>query len=195
MADEHDLDDNIRRTVRRLVFGAVLMFGFGFALVPLYNVFCDITGLNGKGSAVAAASADKVDDSRTVKVQFVTQTDAAMPWEFRPAENSVTLHPGEIKLVNFFARNTSADTVIGQAVPSITPGQAAGYLKKTQCFCFNQQTLAGGKSADMPVVFYLDPALPKHINEITLSYTLYNVTDRVQEESKDLAALTGGTRF
>ncbi|MDF1781964.1 MAG: cytochrome c oxidase assembly protein [Alcanivoracaceae bacterium] len=194
MAEQQpNLDQRIQRSVKKLLIAATLMFGFGFAMVPLYNVICDVTGLNGKTSSTAADASTQVDETRTVEVQFVTQTDAAMPWEFRPETRSVKVHPGEIKLVNFYAKNDAADTVVGQAVPSVSPGLAAGYLKKTQCFCFDQQTLAGGKAVDMPVIFYLDPALPKNITQITLSYTLYNVTERA-EKSKDLAA-TGGNKF
>jgi cytochrome c oxidase assembly protein subunit 11 len=187
VAEQPNLDDRISGTLKKLLVAAVLMFGFGFALVPLYDVICDVTGLNGKTSSSAAADSKEVDPSRTVRVQFVTQTNADMPWLFRPEVRSLELHPGEIKLVQFFAKNEAADTVIGQAIPSVTPGVAASYLKKTQCFCFNQQTLAGGKSMDMPVIFYLDPAIPKHITELTLSYTLYNVTEREQQKSKDVA--------
>ena len=193
MSEPTNLDNNIRRSVRKMLLVVVCMFGFGFAMVPLYNVICDVTGLNGKTSNEAAEAAEHVDESREVTVQFVTQTDGAMPWEFRPETRKVTVHPGEITLVQFYAKNDASETVVGQAIPSVSPGIAAAHLKKTQCFCFNQQTLAGGKAVDMPVVFYLDPALPKHINEITLSYTLYNVTDRV-EKSKDLAA-SGGNQF
>lgn len=195
MTDQQpSLDDNIRRSVRKMLLVVVLMFGFGFAMVPLYDVICDITGLNGKTSNQAAAESAGVDQSRQVTVQFVTQTDASMPWEFRPETRSVTVHPGEITLVKFYAKNDAGDTVVGQAVPSVTPGIAAAHLKKTQCFCFDQQVLAGGKAVDMPVIFYLDPALPEHVNEITLSYTLYNVTERVKK-SKDLAAAGGGNQF
>lgn len=191
MAEQPNLDKRISGTVKKLLIAATFMFGFGFALVPLYDVICDVTGLNGKTSSSAAAESETVDPSRTVRVQFVTQTNADMPWQFRPEVRSVELHPGEIKLVQFFAKNEAVDTVIGQAVPSVTPGVAASYLKKTQCFCFDQQSLAGGKSMDMPVIFYLDPAIPKHINELTLSYTLYNVTEREQQKSKDVAARSG----
>jgi cytochrome c oxidase assembly protein subunit 11 len=191
VAEQPNLDDRISGTLKKLLVAAVLMFGFGFALVPLYDVICDVTGLNGKTSSSAAADSNDVDPSRTVRVQFVTQTNADMPWQFRPEVRSVELHPGEIKLVQFFAKNEAVDTVIGQAIPSVTPGVAASYLKKTQCFCFDQQTLAAGKSMDMPVIFYLDPAIPKHITELTLSYTLYNVTEREQQKGKDVAAYSG----
>jgi cytochrome c oxidase assembly protein subunit 11 len=193
VSDDNPRDTRKRRTLLLLVGLALGMFGFGFAMVPLYDVICDITGLNGKTSDVAAEAIDQVDDSRVVEVQFITHTDSAMPWEFRPEVRSVKVSPGEIKLVNFYAKNTAADTVIGQAIPSVSPGLAAVHLKKTQCFCFNQQSLAGGKDVEMPMIFYLDPALPKNITQITLSYTLYNVTDRVQK-SKDLAA-NSGNRF
>lgn len=184
-----DLQARNRATVKRLLVAVVLMFGFAFALVPLYDVICDVTGLNGKTSSTAATAApDAVDEERTVRVSFITRR-SGMDGGFRSEERSVRVHPGEIRMVNFYARNDKGEQVVTQAIPSVTPGEAAPHLKKTQCFCFNQQTLAAGEEKEMPMIFYLDPALPEHIEELTLSYTLYDISERVQEQNKDVAAL------
>lgn len=190
-----ELEVRNRRTVARLLVAVIAMFGFAFALVPLYDVICDLTGLNGKTASTAAAEGSGVvDEDRTVIVHFVTNTHGGIPWAFRPVTRSVRVHPGEITQVSFFVRNEGEGTIIGQAIPSVVPGQAATHLKKTQCFCFDQQSLAAGAERDMPMIFYLDPALPAQVREITLSYTLYDVTERMQQQNKDVAAV-GGDRF
>jgi cytochrome c oxidase assembly protein subunit 11 len=188
MSELNDLQQRNRRTVRKLVIGSVLMFGFAFAMVPLYDVLCDITGLNGKTSNTAASGEVQMDEERLVTVQFVTIASQGMPWDFRPEVRSVKVHPGEITQVNFQVKNPAAHTIVGQAIPSVSPGLAAPHLLKTQCFCFDNQTLAAGGEADMPMIFYLDPALPKHINTITLSYTMFDVTERVMANEDKLAA-------
>lgn len=155
----------------------LFMFGFCYALVPLYNALCKATGLNGKiGGQVANDPNAVVDTSRTITVQFLTTTNSTLPWQFKPNKQHVHLHPGENKFVTFFAENDSKKNMVVQAIPSVTPGIAAKYLKKTQCFCFSRQELAAGKSMNMPVIFHVDPALPKKYNTITLSYTLFDVT-------------------
>ena len=156
------------------------MFGFGFALVPLYDVFCDITGLNGKTNTVGAAyAADGIDTSRTVKVQFITRMAKGIPWEFEPVINEISVHPGEMKFVNFYAKNKSQRDIIGQAVPSVSPGIAAGYFQKIECFCFTQQPLTAGEEVEMGLQFYVDLDLPDDINTLTLSYTLYDISGKV----------------
>ncbi len=185
---EQGLEQRNQRTVRKLVLGAVAMFGFAFAMVPIYDVLCDITGLNGKTNSTAADGAVEVDEDRLVTVQFVTVASEGMPWDFKPQVRSVKVHPGEITQVNFMVKNSADSTIVGQAIPSVTPGLAAPHLLKTQCFCFNHQTLAAGGEAEMPMIFYLDPALPKHINTITLSYTMFDVTGRVMENEDKLVA-------
>jgi cytochrome c oxidase assembly protein subunit 11 len=160
-----------------IVFG---MFGFGFALVPLYDVFCDITGLNGKTNETAASySASGVDTSRTVSVQFISRTAQGIPWKFEPVQREITVHPGETKFVTFYAKNESNRDIIGQAVPSVSPGLAAAYFQKIECFCFTQQPLKGNEEVEMGLQFYVDPELPKDISTLTLSYTLYDVTGKV----------------
>ena len=167
------------RTVKKLLLVVVAMFGFGFALVPLYDVFCDITGLNGKTNDSAAIYEDGgIDKSRTVKVQFITRNAKGIPWKFEPVINEINVHPGEMKLVSFYAKNKAEHDIIGQAVPSVSPGLAANYFHKIECFCFTQQPLAAGKDVEMSLQFYVDLELPTDINTLTLSYTLYDITEK-----------------
>lgn len=152
------------------------MFGFGYALVPLYNIFCDITGLNGKTNSEAVeyiAETVAVDESRVVTVQFIANGNPGLPWEFGPKVHTVDVHPGETVTVNYFAHNLGGTAITGHAVPSVAPGAAAKHLNKVECFCFEQQTLAGGEARDMPVTFYVDPKLPERVSSLTLAYTFY----------------------
>ncbi|WP_423188076.1 cytochrome c oxidase assembly protein [Alishewanella sp. d11] len=163
--------------VGKLVAITLLMFGFGYALVPLYEVFCEVTGLNGKTSDTPAVMlVDGVDTSREVTIEFLARPNKDMPWIFKPEVRRMTVHPGEVHVMNYFAENPTAQLIVGQAVPSVSPGQAALFLHKIECFCFTQQQLAAGNNMLMPVQFYVDPALPAHFSTITLNYTLYDVT-------------------
>jgi len=167
------------KTVKKLMLVVVAMFGFGFALVPLYDVFCDITGLNGKTNTTAVAyEAGSVDKSRTIKVQFITRNAKGIPWKFEPLINEITVHPGEMKLVSFYAKNNAQHDIIGQAVPSVAPGLAASYFHKIECFCFTQQPLKAGEDVEMSLQFYVDLALPEDLTTLTLSYTLYDITEK-----------------
>ncbi len=164
-----------KRLLLKLVLGVLLMFGFGFALVPLYDVFCDVTGLNGKTNREPASLTDQgVDESRVIKVQFVSHLNEGMPWEFKPQVKSVLVHPGEIAKVLFFAKNTTDKEMVAQAIPSVSPGMSAQYFVKTECFCFTQQTLAAGESRDMPLIFMVDPQIPEEYKTLTLSYTIFD---------------------
>ncbi|NMP16083.1 cytochrome c oxidase assembly protein [Thalassotalea sp. Y01] len=168
----------VKKSVGKLVFTVFAMFAFGFALVPLYDVFCDITGLNGKTANTAAEVNDSgIDTSRTIKVQFLSRTAQGAPWKFEPEMNFIEVHPGEMKFVKFYAKNQSGRYAVAQAVPSVSPGQAANYFQKIECFCFNQQPLEADNDVWMPLQFYVDVDLPEHIEELTLSYTLYDITD------------------
>ena len=172
--------DRSRRLVGGLCLVVVGMFGFGFALVPLYQVFCDLTGLNGKTSNIVNAQAQSsqgVDESRTVTVEFVTYISQGMQWQLTPKVEQVKVHPGQMVDVEFVATNFSTSDQIGQAVPSVSPGQGANYLNKTECFCFEQQVLATGEAIDMPLRFIIDPYLPESVQTLTLSYTLFDITD------------------
>ena len=171
--------NNNNKTVKKLLLVVVAMFGFGFSLVPLYDVFCDITGLNGKTNDTAVAyTASSVDKTRTVKVQFITRNAKGIPWEFEPVINEINVHPGEMKLVSFYAKNNASHDIVGQAVPSVSPGLAANYFHKIECFCFTQQPLSAGKDIEMSLQFYVDLELPTDINTLTLSYTLYDITEK-----------------
>ncbi len=174
-----------RRLVSRLLLVVVGMFGFGFALVPLYDLFCDLAGLGGKTGRIEreAALSIEVDRERWVTVQFVANVNDALPWDFRPLDREVRVHPGEIGTVRFYARNRADGPVVGQAVPSLTPGRAARYFNKTECFCFSQQTLAGRETREMPLVFSVSADLPADVASLTLSYSVLRVPD-----AKPLAA-------
>ena len=167
------------KTVIKLLFVVLGMFGFGFALVPLYDVFCDLTGINGKTSNTAATyEAVEIDESRLITVEFITRVNTGMPWEFSAQTKKIKVHPGELSQVDFYAKNPATRDIVGQAVPSVSPGQAALFLNKTECFCFEQQPLKAGEEAVMPMRFYVDPQLPEDITYFTLSYTLYDVSEQ-----------------
>lgn len=157
------------------------MFGFGYALVPLYDMLCEVIGINGKVSLEASgAEAGPVDTSRTVAVQFVTTVNGGRDWQFRAGSTRVEVQPGSPTTVNFYARNTEARDIVAQAVPNIAPATAGKYLHKTECFCFNNQPFAAGEEKEMPVRFIVDPDLPADIDTITLSYTFFDVTAAAQ---------------
>jgi cytochrome c oxidase assembly protein subunit 11 len=164
-----------RRVVRRLAVVVLAMFGFGFALVPLYDVFCEVTGLNGKTGRIELEKAlsEKVDTDRTVTVEFLATVNSELPWEFRPVVKKIKVHPGAVIAVKYYARNLTGNPVTGQAVPSLAPGLAARYFNKTECFCFTQQTLGPREARDMPLRFVVDPDLPAEIKTLSLSYTFY----------------------
>jgi cytochrome c oxidase assembly protein subunit 11 len=172
------------RLVRRLLLVVAGMFGFGFAMVPAYNVFCDITGLNGKVNRRAAAvSAFEPDLNRTVTVEFVANVNQTMPWDFRPEVSRMEIHPGKTYRTRFYARNRTHRSMVGQAVPSVTPGVAAQHFKKTECFCFTEQQFAAGEGRDMPVLFMVDPELPADVEVVTLSYTFFDKQKARNKES------------
>lgn len=153
-----------------LVGGALL---FSFALVPIYNVLCSLTGLNGKTENKVAANSLVVDKTRKVKVEFTTTVMPGLGWNFYPKQSDIELNPGKIETVIFVAKNTTSETVSGQAVPSVSPGQASLYLKKIECFCFQKQTLKSGETKEMPLRFYISPEIPNNMNDIALSYAFF----------------------
>lgn len=164
-----------RGVIRKILWVCAGSFLFCFALIPIYSIYCEITGINGKtGSARASANAGGVvDTTRTVTVQFDTSVKAGLPWAFRAKQASIEVHPGQVTEVLFEASNLSASDLVGQAVPSVAPNRASIYFNKTECFCFTEQTLAAGETRDMPVRFVVDPALPANVSVMTLSYTFY----------------------
>jgi cytochrome c oxidase assembly protein subunit 11 len=155
----------------------VLMFGFGFAMVPLYDVLCDITGLNGKTGRVEASMIDDsgVDTSRTIEVRFLANTGTGLPWHFEPVVIKMDVHPGKLYEAIYRVRSTSAQPTKGQAVPSVSPGMAAQYFNKTECFCFVQQDLAGYENRDMPLRFIIGTGVSDKVEQITLSYTFFSL--------------------
>ena len=184
MSDQNQQKSANSKVVKKLLLATVFMFGFGYALVPLYNIFCDITGLNGKTSDQAAeVKAADIDMNRWVTVEFIGSLNDNMPWKFRPAVSKMKVRPGEPSRVNYVAKNVSSNSIIGNAVPSVSPGQAAKYFTKTECFCFTQQELKSGEEKEMPVVFIVDKNIPKRINTVTLSYTFFNSPATKKEKS------------
>ena len=165
---------NVTRKLLLLTFG---MFGFGFAMVPIYDVFCDITGLNGKTGRVSEAQSASlgVDTERLITVEFVsTINGAAGPWEFRPAQVSMRVNPGTLYKAHYLASNLSDTARVGRAVPSVAPAVAARYFQKTQCFCFDKQDFAAHETREMPLTFVIDPQIPPGVDTVTLSYTFFN---------------------
>lgn len=170
------------KTVNKILLLVAGMFCFAFALVPLYDVFCAVTGINGKTNTEAAVyTAVEVDETRTITVDFIARTNSGMPWEFTAQTRKVEVHPGKMTEVAFYVRNPTGRDIIAQAVPSVSPGTAALYLNKTECFCFQHQPLKAGEEAVMPMVFYIDPQLPENITYFTLQYTLYDITESAQD--------------
>lgn len=165
-----------------------MMFGFGYALVPLYDVFCDITGLNGKtGGKVTLDQQQIVDESRIVRVTFLATLNESMPWEFKPQTDFIEVHPGQHKTIYYTARNTASKNITGQAVPSVAPGLAAAYFHKTECFCFTEQELKPGEEKLMPVTFVVDKELPEQMNELILSYTFFTSPEQVSKPKNSFA--------
>ena len=163
------------KTAGRLAVVVLAMFGFGYALVPLYDVLCELTGLGGRTGVVAASALDgAVDTSRTIKVQFLGTVNSRLPWEFRPNVASMEVHPGQVYETTYFARNLSSATTIGQARPSVAPSIASLHFNKTECFCFVEQEFAPGEARSMPVRFVLSRGIPADIATVTLSYTFFN---------------------
>lgn len=194
--------DNHRRANRKLttkLLGAViLMFGFGFALVPLYDVMCDALGINGKTNeeSVMQPQGMKPDTSRVIRVEFMAHLNQGIPWSFAPKQRYMDVHPGQVIQTAYVAVNQSATAIVGQAVPSVSPGQGATFFNKIECFCFNQQPLASQEQTEMPLIFYIEPDIPDSIHTLTLSYTLYDITvPEPPQPTVDVAKLDSGTFF
>ncbi|PIV73938.1 MAG: cytochrome c oxidase assembly protein, partial [Rhodocyclales bacterium CG17_big_fil_post_rev_8_21_14_2_50_68_7] len=151
-----------RRILTRMLLVAVLMFGFGYAMVPLYRVFCDVTGINNLLGADEVAMNTQVDTSRNVTVEFDANI-RGLPWNFKPERSSIIVHPGELAQVRYRVQNTRDHPLIGQAIPSYGPQLAGQYFRKIECFCFTRQRLAAGEVREMPVVFVIDPGLPREV--------------------------------
>ena len=193
------LADN-RRLLGKLVVVAGLMFGFGYALVPMYRAICDALGINvlslseqrianGSWSGKKSATNSQVDTSRSITVEF--DANARGPWDFKPAQSSLQVHPGEMATVMYRFKNIQNRTMAAQAIPSYAPRQASAHFNKLECFCFNEYTLAAGESKEWPVVFVIDPKLPQDVTTITLSYTFFEVGGRVPAAPQGSVGLAG----
>lgn len=162
-----------RKLALKLLVVAVGMFGFGFAMLPLYDVICDITGLGGRGVKVVEAGTSEVISDRDVKIRFDATVNSSLPWDLQPVDPVTRVRLGDMSETTYIAFNDSADSISGQAIYTVTPPEASLYFVKTECFCFTQQTLMANETREMPVRFYIKPDLPEHIKEITLSYTFF----------------------
>ena len=175
------MDESLRQKNTRLVqilfLVVVGMFGFGFALVPLYDVLCELTGINGKAESVEVEEVPyKVDTAREINVELLTSLNEATPLEFRTETKQLKIHPGEYQTVIFYAKNKTDKTLVAQAIPSFSPSAVANYFNKVECFCFKQQTFMPRESKTMPMRFVIKPDLPKDFKTITLSYTFFDNT-------------------
>lgn len=183
-----------RKLAILLTFAVIGMFGFGYALVPIYNVMCKSFGINGKPDNYAEAIDNSIDYSRTITVQFLATRNNYLPWKFQPLVKTIKVHPGENKKVAFYAQNETDEDMIVQAIPSVTPGLAAKHLKKTECFCFTKQMMKGKQGMAWPLLFHLDRDLPKNIRTVTLSYTLFDITKTAKnfKPSHEAGKIPGG---
>lgn len=168
-----------KKLVRNLLIAIVAMIAFAFLLVPLYDAFCEVTGLNGKiDLSIASPDAIAIDYSRQVTVEFVVSQNRNMPWDFKPKHHTMVVYPGQLVTTAYFAKNNASHTIFAQAIPSITPTAIRKYFKKVECFCFTKQKLGPGETAHLGLRFYVDPAIPKDIQRITLAYTIFDITNQ-----------------
>jgi cytochrome c oxidase assembly protein subunit 11 len=185
-----------RRMVVKLVVVTIMMFGFGYALVPIYRTICEALGVNvlsrtellGDGEAAANT---QVDATRTVTIEF--DANARGPWDFKPRQASIDVHPGELATVMYEFRNRQNRTMAAQAFPSYAPNVAMAHFKKLECFCFTEHVLKPGEAKQWPVVFYIDPKLPRDVRTITLSYTFFEVGGKIPAEPQAAAAALQAT--
>jgi cytochrome c oxidase assembly protein subunit 11 len=186
--DENDkLSNKNSRLALKLAAYAVLMFGFGYALIPFYNALCCWAGINGKGCSsevvfynpfFKSIDFDRLDVNRNINVEFITTLNNNTPMEFRAETSLLKIHPGENNTVNFYAKNTSDHEITVRAIPSFSPGLTADYFRKTECFCFDEQTLKAKEAKTMPVKFVVSADLPEQYKTITLSYTFFDNTGK-----------------
>ena len=171
-----------RRLTWTLVAIAIGAFGFGFALVPLYRVLCDVTGFGDQTRLLRRAkAAEHPDLSRTITIEFLGNPASAGSWDFRPVSRTVEVHPGKLYSTEFFAHNLTGRDITAQAIPDIAPSKLAGYFHKTECFCFSPQHFKVNEERNMPVRFIVDPAIPKYVDRITLNYTFYDAASMVSQ--------------
>ena len=171
----------------KLAVVAVAMFGFGYLMVPLYDAFCELTGLNGKvgRTEVVEIKEMQTDTSREVTIEFIANRNLSMNWQVEPKVDKLKVHPGKTYTTHYQVKNLTSTDMVGQAVPSISPVAATAYFKKIECFCFTKQTLRAGETRDMAVRFVVAPNLPKHLATISLAYTFFDVSEQAMQ-TKDL---------
>ena len=164
-----------QRNILKLFLIPVVMFGFGYLMVPIYDVFCDVTGLNGKTGSISVAEASKLIrvEERLIKVEFISSVNETGPWEFKPDQISMMVHPGQPYHATFTAKNLLNKTVVSQSIPSVAPSKAAEHFDKTECFCFTEQVFEANEQRTMPLTFIIDPDVPDDVDTVTLSYTLF----------------------
>ena len=163
-----------RNLVTSLLIVVVGAFGFGYALVPLYDVFCEITGFGGRTTVAAVVVEEAPDLSREIRIEFVTTVNSYAPFEFAADADSMTVNPGKMYFATFTAKNLTEKDKVAQAVPSVAPGTAAEHFVKIECFCFDQQTFTANEERAMPLQFIVDPDLPDYVDTITLQYTFFD---------------------
>lgn len=174
-----------RKIVSKLVVVAIAMFAFGFVVMPpLYTMFCEVTGLGGRGIKVAESNDNVEAVDREVKVRFAATTHSSLPWQFQAQEDSMRVSLGEMSEALYLAMNPTDSAITGHAIYNVTPPEASLYFVKTECFCFTQQVLKANETREMPVYYFIQPDLPEYIKEITLSYTFY------RDEKADAVALS-----
>jgi len=177
-----------KKTIRNLALTVAGMLAFSFLLVPIYDVFCEITGLNGKIEGPSVFSSKDIEEGkREMLIQFVTHNNEYMPWTFKSEISQLKITTGVQQRVMFVFENKSSEDMVGQVIPSVSPGRGAEYFHKTECFCFEQQKLLAGERLELPVVFIVDPNIPLDIGSLSLGYTLFDITDQLSKNQ--IAAL------
>lgn len=196
-AEDSSTEKGNRRLVAKLLGVTALSFTFGFALVPLYDVFCEVTGLNGKTArpgnftvggigAISQPSAQFVDTRRVITIEFTDTVMPGLPWEISPPTARLDVHPGELHQVTYRVHNLSREPIIAQAIPSVSPGLAAASFNKLECFCFTQQALAPGETKELPLVFTVKPDIDKGVHTITLAYAFFNTVGAKPASKQEL---------
>ena len=181
-----------RAVLVKLLVVTIGMFGFGYALVPIYKKICEITGIYEIEKASSPLANTQVDESRLVTMEFDANIRSDLPWQFRPLQSSIKVHPGQLVQVMYEVRNGSAEPITGQAIPSYGPQVAGQYFRKLDCFCFTKQDFAPGEVRQMPVTFVIEPGLPAHLDTVTLSYTFFKVEAAAPTAAKPRDGATPG---
>ena len=176
------MNKGAKKTLIKLIVAVPLMFAFGFALVPLYDVFCEVTGINGKVFQSEHSEELVTEDGRQIALQFISTNNENMPWTFEPSDQVMDIQTGKYHTATFYVKNTTDKTMTAQAVPSVAPSNAAEHLKKLECFCFEQQELKPGEEALLPVKLLVSNELPSNIKNIILSYTIFDITEYNDDE-------------